>query len=102
MQGLWAGVPWDTLLREGRDSEHEMGTMSAPWSIRQAKEKNVMGIQTGGCFKCILEAQTHWKSGEPGIADTNAKTQWPMKDLRFIQWRQYCWKHYKEEMAPDF
>ena len=69
--------------------------MSGPFTIAEAKEKNAVGIATGGCWRCI------WLSKNQGA---NNKTQWEMKDLKFIGHRNFCKKHYREEIqgATDF
>lgn len=70
----------------------------SPMTMEEAKLLNTMGTATGGCWRCIADAQT-----EP-IGLLSPRTQWKMVELSFIGHRALCPKHYREELkgSRDF
>ena len=63
-----------------------MSEATGPFTIQEAKVFNSLDIPTGGCWRCIQN------EGPKG------KTQWKVAELKFIGHRQFCSKHYYEEL----
>ena len=65
-------------------------------TVAQAKERNTLGVQTSGCWRCI---QNSTGKGNPG--PDKAKTQWPLAEVKFIGHRAFCKIHYWQEIQGD-
>ena len=69
-----------------------------PFTPEEARALNAEGVQTAGCWRCIEDFRTLNDRKKP------VKTQWKTDALKFIGHRNFCPKHFVEEMrgARDF